>query len=189
MAGIFKKWAAQDQSNGARIAHLSKSIDHYDASIVLRDSLFNEEKEKEFGRLEARHEYQILQVKRDQEEKEQARIETQERSRRNNLQYSGIALGLFLLFGALFTMARLSLPTWAIKFSVFFPFLILFEFLLVLTDPFIDRFTNGEPIFNLLANAALAGLIFPIHSFFEHRLKRRLFRKKAVLEHELNTSG
>ena len=53
---------------------------------------------------------------------------------------------------------------------------ILFEFLLVLSDPYVDGLTNGEPMYKLLANALLAGLIFPAHAFFERVVKKRLVK-------------
>ena len=63
-----------------------------------------------------------------------------------------------------------------IRLSLFLPFLVFFEFLLVLTDPFIDGFTAGEPLTKLLINTAMAALIFPAHSFFERLLKRRVLK-------------
>ena len=35
---------------------------------------------------------------------------------------------------------------------------------------------EGEPIYKLLLNALLAGLIFPLHAFFERALKKRLVK-------------
>jgi len=57
---------------------------------------------------------------------------------------------------------------------IFFSFLILFEFLLVLADPYIDAWSGGAPGIKLLFNASIAALIFPLHSLFERKLKGRL---------------
>ena len=60
---------------------------------------------------------------------------------------------------------------------IFFSFLILFEFLLVLADPYIDRWSSGAPGIKLLFNAGIAALIFPAHAFFESKLKGKLVKK------------
>jgi len=49
-----------------------------------------------------------------------------------------------------------------------------FEFTLVLLDPYIETYSSGEPAWKLLFNAVLAAMIFPLHSFFEATIKRRL---------------
>ena len=53
----------------------------------------------------------------------------------------------------------------------------LFEFLLVLADPYIDRWSGGAPSIKLLFNAGIAALIFPAHAFFESKMKKRLVKK------------
>ena len=55
--------------------------------------------------------------------------------------------------------------------------LILFEFLLVLADPYIDKWSGGAPGIKLLFNAGIAALIFPAHAFFETKLKGRLVKR------------
>jgi len=117
-------------------------------------------------------------IEREEAKKESARISQEKAERRNSLEYSGITLGLFLLFGLLFFMGRFNLPNWVLELSVFLPFLILFEFVLVLTDPVVESYASGDPMIKLLINAVLAGIIFPLHSFFERVLKKRMFKSK-----------
>jgi hypothetical protein len=59
---------------------------------------------------------------------------------------------------------------------IFFAFLILFEFVLVFSEPYLEQYTNGEPMYNLLANSVLAILIFPVHSILERLLKKRIVK-------------
>ncbi|MBL4715668.1 MAG: hypothetical protein JKX95_03455 [Bacteroidia bacterium] len=59
---------------------------------------------------------------------------------------------------------------------IFISFLILFEFVLVLADPHIERYTGGAPGYKLLFNAGIAGLMFPLHHFFEGKLKKRIIK-------------
>jgi len=60
---------------------------------------------------------------------------------------------------------------------IFFSFLILFEFLLVLADPYIEVWSGGAPGIKLLFNAGVAALIFPAHAFFEASLRGRLVKQ------------
>ena len=68
----------------------------------------------------------------------------------------------------------------------FIPFLILFEAILVYLDPQIETLitefsgqAGGEPVYKLIVNAVLAGTIFPVHQFFERRLKGRVMKPKS----------
>jgi hypothetical protein len=54
---------------------------------------------------------------------------------------------------------------------------VLFEFVLLLTDPFVETYTGGDPMVKLLINAAFAGFIFPLHSLLERLLKKRVVKK------------
>ena len=78
-----------------------------------------------------------------------------------------LALGIVAL-------GRVNIPTRVAEGLIFFTFLLFFEFLLVLLDPQIETYSGGEPAYKLLFNAVLAGLIFPLHSFFESKLKNRI---------------
>ncbi|PCH87030.1 MAG: hypothetical protein COB88_06295, partial [Flavobacteriales bacterium] len=62
---------------------------------------------------------------------------------------------------------------------IFFSFLILFEFLLVLADPYIEGWSGGAPGIKLLFNASIAAFIFPLHSLFERKLKTRFVNQQT----------
>ena len=111
------------------------------------------------------------------EEKEKARIAAEQTNRRDNLQYSIMLVGILAVFGFILSLGRISVSPKFAEGLIFFAFLLFFEFLLVLTDPYVDNITNGEPMYKLLVNAVLAGLIFPAHAFFERMLKEKLVRK------------
>jgi len=143
----------------------------------IKDSLFNEEKSKEIGKLEV--EFEMAEMERKKQEELLARIERESTSRRNNLQYTAIGIGILLLFGSLFFLGRFTIPNWLVELSVFMPFLLLFEFTLVLLDPYIEVYTQ-EPAYILMLNAILAGIIFPIHNLFESKLNQRIFKAKRL---------
>ncbi|MFH1322099.1 MAG: tetratricopeptide repeat protein [Bacteroidota bacterium] len=151
----------------------------------IKDTLFNEEKSKEIGKLEAKYEMEkkIEEEKRLKEEK--ARIETEKESRSNNLQYSGILVFIIFLFIAVLLLVRFPESQRFMKSYirlseglVFFTFLLFFEFTLVLLDPYIEAYSGGAPAIKLAFNAVLAGLIFPLHAFFEGMLKRSVLKGK-----------
>jgi putative effector of murein hydrolase len=79
-----------------------------------------------------------------------------------------------VLFGIVLSLGFIKVSPTIAEGIIFFAFLILFEFLLVFTEPYLEQYTNGEPIYNLLANAVLALLIFPVHAILEKLLKKRI---------------
>ncbi|MBL4655168.1 MAG: hypothetical protein JKY33_05035, partial [Bacteroidia bacterium] len=157
-----------------------EALIHHKKYVAAKDSLFNEEKSKNIGRLEQKHEFEMAELQRNRKEEILARLEKEKTERRNNLQYSAIGIGILLLFGSLFFLGRFTIPNWLVELSVFMPFLLLFEFTLVLLDPYIELYTQSEPAYILILNAILAGSIFPIHNLFESRLKQRIFKAKRI---------
>jgi len=129
--------------------------------------------------LEQKYEFDLAEMQRKEQEALLARIESEPIQRRINLQYTGIGIGILLLFGFLFFLGRFTIPNWLVELSIFMPFLLLFEFAIVLLDPYIETYTQ-EPAFILLLNALLAGMIFPIHNLFESKLKQRIFKAKRL---------
>lgn len=153
-----------------------ESLQYYEQYITLRDSLINEENQKASIRQQTKYEFEKEQLMKEQAEKEAARIIEEETNRRNNIQYSLIFLGILVFFGVVLSLGFVKVSVTVAEGLIFFAFLIFFEFILVLTDSLIDGITQGEPIYKLLANALLAGLIFPAHAFFERALKRRILK-------------
>jgi len=101
-------------------------------------------------------------------------------STRDNLQYSVVSICLLVL-GAVLSLAlgRFAVPPHIAKRLIFISFLILFEFLLVVADPYIENCSGVAPGMKLLFNAVIAPLIFPAHGFFESKMKERLVKKQV----------
>jgi len=154
------------------------ALEHYKKYSTAKDSLFNEEKAKDLGKLEAKHEFETAEAERKRLEEEQAKQAAAEKSRRDNLQYSGILIMLVLVFSGVFMLGRFNIPVRLAEGMIFFAFLLFFEFMLVMLDPYIENYSGGEPAYKLLFNAVLAGLIFPLHSLFESKMKGRLVQAK-----------
>lgn len=155
-----------------------KALEMYELHIQMRDSIKNEETQKAAIRQQTKYEFEKQQLVKEQEQLESARLIAEETSRRNNLQYSMIFLGILLFFGLVLSLGFIKVSSTVAEGLIFFAFLIFFEFLLVLADPYIESFTGGEPMWKLLANAFLAGAIFPAHTFFERVLKKRVLKVK-----------
>ncbi len=153
-----------------------KALEHYKQYNAAKDSLFNEEKSKEIGKLEARHEFETAEIERKRLEEARRAASAIAERRRNNLQYSGILIFIVLLFAGLFALGKFSIPVRVAEGMIFFSFLLFFEFTLVMLDPYIEEYSSGAPAIKLAFNAILAGLIFPLHSFFESKLKRRIVK-------------
>ncbi|MFH1320572.1 MAG: tetratricopeptide repeat protein [Bacteroidota bacterium] len=158
--------------------YYKKAYEYHILSTEMQDSLHNEDKSKEIGRIEARYEMEKKMVEEKTKAEAEAKIKAELEARRNNLQYSGILIFIVLLFIVMSMLGRLTIPVRWAEGIVFFTFLLFFEFTLVLLDPYIERFTGGAPAIKLAFNAALAALIFPLHAFFEGMLKNRILSRK-----------
>lgn len=138
---------------------------------MMSDSVFNEDKALAIGKVEGRYELELQLEKKRQEEKLAEEKQFEELNRTTNLQYSAIFIFIIVVFISVFMLGQFVASDKVIEAVIFLSFIILFEFLLVLLDPIMDNYTNGLPIFSLIFNISLALLIFPLHHYFEMKLK------------------
>ncbi|MBL4655834.1 MAG: tetratricopeptide repeat protein [Bacteroidia bacterium] len=146
----------------------------YELEVQMQDSIVNEDNQKQLIRQEMKYEYEKEQIRKEHEAKEQLRIINEQLSRRDNLHYSAIFIGILILFGGILMLGFVKIKPNEVKGIIFISFLILFEFVLVLADPHIEQYTGGAPGYKLLFNAGIAGFMFPLHQFFERKLKKRI---------------
>ncbi|MBL4736133.1 MAG: tetratricopeptide repeat protein [Flavobacteriales bacterium] len=172
----IKEWNGNLSELYTNRGRFKLALEHYKEYTAAKDSLFNEEKSKELGKLEAKHEFETAEAERKRLAIEQLRLEKALVQRRNSLQYSGILIFLVMLGAGLIGLGRLSIPVRLAEGLIFFTFLLFFEFTLVLLDPFIEAYSSGAPAIKLGFNAALAALIFPLHAFFESKVKARIVK-------------
>ncbi|MBL4658428.1 MAG: tetratricopeptide repeat protein [Flavobacteriales bacterium] len=168
-AGTLKRLAKKE-------GNYKEALEMYELFVQMRDSLKNEETQKAMIRQQTKYEFEKAQLVREQEEKEAARLEAEATGRRDNLQYSVILIAILVLFGGVLALGFINVSERMAEGIIFFSFLILFEFLLVLADPYIEGWSGGAPGIKLLFNAGIAALIFPAHAFFESKLKGRLVK-------------
>ena len=170
-AGLLTKVAKRE-------GNYKEALEMYELQVVQLDSMKNEETQKAAIRQQMKYEYEKAQIIKEQKQKEEARLQAEALQRRDNLQYSIILIAILLVFGAVMGLGFVKVSPRVAEGMIFFAFLILFEFLLVLSDPYLETLTGGAPAYKFLANALLAALIFPAHSFFERVLKKRLIDMK-----------
>jgi len=154
--------------------NFKQAFKYYKMYSDIKDELFNEEKSKEIGKLEAKYEMEKKISEEKLRAKEQEILATEQKKRRDNLQYSGILIFIVLLFTGVFMLGKFSIPIRLAEGMIFFSFLLFFEFTLVLLDPYIEQYSSGAPAIKLGFNAILAALIFPMHSFFEAKFKNQI---------------
>jgi len=155
-----------------------KANQHLLKYIVVKDSLFSEEKSRAIGKTEAKYEFKTTERERKIKEEKQARLLKAQKFRRANLQYSGILIFFIFLVIAISFSGRLAIPVKFAQGLIFFTFLLFFEFCLVFLDPYIDQWTGGEPAYKLLINGSLAAIIIPLHQISAVKLKRMIFKTK-----------
>ncbi len=153
-----------------------KSLEMYKLHVQMKDSLNNEATQKATIRQQTKYEFEKAQIVKENEANEQTRVLAEATGRRNNLQYSLIFLGILLLFGVILSLGFIKVSSTIAEGIIFFAFLILFEFILVFTEPYLENYTNGQPMYNLLANSLLALVIFPVHAILEKLLKKRIMK-------------
>ena len=154
-----------------------KALQMYKLQVKMNDSLVNEASQKATIKQQTEYEFEKSQIVKENEAKEQARLESEATGRRDNIQYSLIFLGILVLFVGIMMLGFIKVSPNIAEGLIFFAFLILFEFVLVFTEPYLEQYTNGEPMYNLLANSVIALLIFPLHDVLESKLKKRIVKK------------
>jgi hypothetical protein len=155
------------------------------------DSVFNEQQRNQIQNLSFSQ-----QIK---EKEEQARLSEEEQKRKQNIQYTLLALGILAFIILFLALSRRHITnTKVIQFLGVVALLVVFEFLNLLLHPFLERITHHSPVLMLLALVCIAALLVPLHHKLEkwatHKLveKNKQIRlaaaKKTIEELEKNNS-
>ncbi|MFY0674147.1 MAG: tetratricopeptide repeat protein [Bacteroidia bacterium] len=141
---------------------------------ALKDSIFNDEKTREIASVEFKYKAITDSIAEVQKTKD-AEIELEKlekrRIRKNKIQYSFVIIIVLLLAGAISALTKFRVgPKWA-SGLIFIFFILLFEFLLVILDPWVDSVSHGEVGYKIAINTLIAVILFGIHHISEKRLK------------------
>lgn len=161
----------EQEGNGMR------ALEMFKLHVQMKDSLKNEATQKATVEQQTRYAFEKAQLVKEHEAAEMARIAAAKTRRRNNMQYSIIFLAILVFFGVIISLGYVRFSPKLAEGLIFFAFLMLFEFVLVFIDPYLGQYTHDVPLYKLIANACVALLIFPAHSFLENRLKRQVLQE------------
>lgn len=109
-------------------------------------------------------------------EKVQALAAQEARDRRNQVQYSAIVVIVLLLGSLIAISGKVKMKPGHAEGLIFIFFILLFEFILVITDPWVDELSGGEVGIKMAINSVFALAVFFGHQYFEGRLKRLIQR-------------
>jgi tetratricopeptide (TPR) repeat protein len=152
------------------LGRADSALRYYEEFITLRDTLTSQDVLRQIARQEMTHEQEMERLRKTEAE----RLLAESTARRNGLIYSGVILAVVMVFGLILLSRRLKLSHRMIQALTFVWTLILFEFVLVLLDPFNDSLTQQNPLLKLLINLGLALVIFPVHRILERLLHGRV---------------
>ena len=152
---------------------IEEAYDYLNLSFMVSDSLQKSDQLYRITDLERQHQETIDLMEHRRLEEKRLHIATEQSRRRNSLQYSGILIFIIGILILLLFSGKLTLPAGIVEGGVIFLPLIVFEFLMVLCDPWIEKYAGGEPAYSLLINAGLALLILPLHGLLERKLNER----------------
>ncbi len=156
------------------IGQKDSSYYYSDVKDAYSDSVFNEQQRNQIQNLSFSQ-----QIK---ENEEQARLLEEAQQRKQNIQYSLIALGIIILLTLYLLLSRSFITnTKLIEFFGVVALLIVFEFLNLLLHPFLERITHHSPLLMLLALVCIAALLVPLHHKVEHWATAKLVEKNKKI--------
>lgn len=150
-----------------------KSIEYYQISNQLRDSLYNFNKKNELELLtlnEQERQEKIIEKQKEEEE-----------NRKENIQYSIIILGLITFTILILIFSRsIVVNTKIIKLLGIVALLLIFEFINLLIHPFLEKITHHSPILMLLCLVAFAFMLVPLHHKIEKWAVHKLIERNEI---------
>ena len=146
---------------------------------IIEDSLNVQETTKKLQQMEFQK--QVLEDSLAREkvillEKQKKEEIIQAKKRQNQIQYSLMVMFVLFLAALIAAMTKFSYKPRMAAALIFIFFILIFEFLLVLLNPWVDTITNGEVGFKIILNTLMAILIFGLHQISEKRIKKILIK-------------
>lgn len=143
-----------------------KAALYFGREASLRDSISSDERNKEVENLN------FDERERQQQLREQELLDIEKR--KENLQLSAIALFIPVFFLGVLLLSRTRVNRRLIDFMSVLSLLLVFEFITLLTHPWIERLTHNMPLLELIILVALASFLVPLHHNSAHWLKEKL---------------
>jgi tetratricopeptide (TPR) repeat protein len=154
-----------------------KELIAYKQYILLRDTIMNGNKAKAIALKEI--EYNDFKTKIE-EEKRKTAVE-----RKHNLQLLGIAVFILSLIITVLLLSKIKIKHVFVKILGVFALLLLFEFISLLIEPLIAKWTDDNPLYTFLALVAIAAVLIPTHHRLEHWVKEHLTKHHHLKPEEI----
>jgi tetratricopeptide (TPR) repeat protein len=151
------------------------TVKYLELTNICKDSLFSIEKTKELQSITINEQLR-------QQELTELKLK-QEVTNRKNMQLAGIAMFIPVFFLLIMRISRRKLKSGSVEFLGVFFVLLVFEFITLLTDPYISGITNDIPVYKIIIMVSLALLLVPVHHKLEALVKIKL-KKKAGADFE-----
>jgi len=176
VAGMYDYYGNLDAANVFEHINKDSALRYYKLANEVRAAL-NSSTRSEINKLTQ------MEVERQKQIRE--REQTVQKSRRRNIQYTAIAIGLgslvilFLLYSrSIIGKERL------IRYLGVLLLLIVFEFLNLYLHPFLAHVTGESPLFMLFTMVAIAAVLIPAHHRIEHWVSHQLVEKNKRIRLE-----
>jgi tetratricopeptide (TPR) repeat protein len=153
-----------------QIEDYKKAFYYSRQGTVLKDSLQKLANQKDIALIELNNEEK-------RHEKELQSIAAQKLVKRN-LQYMAITIFITVIFFLLIVLGMFPISKVTIKLLGYFAFISLFEFIVLLLDPFLHDLTHGQPLQIWLIKIILIALLVPLQHFLEHKTISYLHTRK-----------
>lgn len=137
---------------------------------LLKDSLEKMANQRDIALIELNNEEK-------RHEKELQSIAAQKLVKRN-LQYMAITVLITVIFFFLIVLGMFPISKVTIKLLGYFAFISLFEFIVLLIDPFLHELTHGQPLKIWLIKIVLIAMLVPLQHFLEHKTINYLHSRK-----------
>lgn len=126
----------------------------------------------------------LLQMELTDDQQRQERLVREEEAaveKRHYVEYTGITIGIAIVFLLLVLMGAFRVSEGTIKVMGFFAFILLFEFIILLADTKIHEWTHGEPLKVLGIKIILIALLLPFHHWLEHKVVSYLASRRLMI--------
>jgi tetratricopeptide (TPR) repeat protein len=137
---------------------------------ILKDSLQKMANQKDIALIEVNNE-----KKRHEKELE---LIAQNKLIKRNLQYMAITIFITVLFSLLIIIGMFPISKVTVKLLGYFAFISLFEFIVLLIDPFLHHLTDGQPLKIWIIKIFLIALLVPLQHYLEHGMIRFIESRK-----------
>lgn len=153
-----------------KIDDYKKAFYHSRQGVALKDSLQKLANQRDIALIELTNEEK-------RHERELEAIAAQKLVKRN-LQYMAITVFITVIFFFLIVLGMFPISKVTIKLLGYFAFISLFEFIVLLIDPFLHHLTHGQPLLIWLIKIVLIALLVPLQHYLEHKTITYLHSRK-----------